>query len=364
MVEAFKIPLSFDLDANAKSFVEDLKKAVGGVAKKTEKKSSGIGTAIAGGVVGGLIGGGIASLEDFIKKVLSGFKNLTQLTSTIIKVVLEFLRPIADVVMLLLMPVLQILKPILVVVRQIMAPFRQIAFQLSREGAKALGEGDTAKAAGLFGLSIQQGLLGVQAVFGFLTTGILEQLSTLGGEVLKLLTTVIGNLFRPILEFFGVNVDKTIQDINSFIDSGIKTMNDAVRLALGISFSAQQLLIAKLAEQLGVDISEGMTEVNNVLRDKLVGSDNSFIATFDEMTTSFENSLTKFDNVLLGDNGIVAKFEEAANRLDSAGGGGGGISFRGGTSAGNARFLSTIGFQGQSTRSGVIFTRPPASSPF
>lgn len=364
MVEAFRIPISFELDAKAKSFVDDLKKSVSGVTEKVKGGAAGGGGALAGGIAGGLVGAGLGSILGIAEKILSNFKSLMNLVSVVVKVVVEFLRPIADVIMLLLLPVLQILKPILVVVRQIMAPFRQIAFKLSKEGAAALREGDTGKAAGLFGLSITQSVLGLNAVVAFLTAGIIEQLTTLSGEVLKLTTELLGNLFRPLLEFFGVNVDQSIQDINSFIDSGIKNVNDAIKVAMGLAISAQQLGIVKLAEKLGVDISTEYTKVNDVLSELLVGEENSFISTFDDMTSEFESSLIKFDDALLGPNSIVAKVEEAARRLNGDSGGGGSLTFGGGISSGGSKFLSAIGFQGQSTRSGVVFTRPPASNPF
>lgn len=321
MVEAFKIPISLELDAKSKSFVEDLKNSVSGVANK-----AGVGGgAVAGGVAGGLIGTGIGAILEVVGKILSNFKGLMNLAGTVIKVLVEFLRPIADVIMLLLMPILQILKPILIVVRQIMAPFRQIAFNLSKEGAQALREGDQGKAAGLFGLSIAESLLGVQAVFSFLTAGIIEQLTTLGGETLKLLTSAIGNLFRPLLEFFGINVDKAIIGINNFIDNGIKGVNDAIKVSLGIALSAQQLGIAELAAKLGVDISSEFTTVNDTLREFLVGSDNSFVSKFDELTTDFENRLIpEMGNAL---DSMVSKFETAAERINNINVRGGGTSF-------------------------------------
>lgn len=333
MVEAFVIPLKFKIDSATRRQLDNIQ--VGGGGKKGGPgggiaKTAGLGAIFGGG--GGAAGSlgtalGIGALVGVAVQILSQFKSVTSIAGVIIKVLIEFLRPIADVVLLLLMPVLQILRPILQVVRQIMAPFRQLAFSLSRQGSEALREGDTGQAAGLFALSFQAILTGVQAVFGFFTQGILSQIIDASGFLLKGIFNIMATLIGPILQFFGVNVEQLVLGFEEKIDGATKLMKDGLALGLATIFSLEALGIAKLAEQLGADVSLEYKKVNDTLGELFIGEENSFKATFEDMTDAFENSVTNFDNVLLGPNGLVSKFEEAANRIGniqvSAGGGGG-----------------------------------------
>jgi len=356
MVEAFKIPIKLDFDAAAKRFANNLEKGATGVggrlqgagrglqpekiaigetvgdilqdAGKDTKAASKKSGDLLGGILGkvGIASAGIAVLIGF----LDAFKPIINIAKQIIKVLFEFLRPIADVILLLLMPVLQIIKPILQVVRQIMAPFRQLAFSLSRQAVQAGREGDTTAAAGLFALSFQAMGLGIQAVFGFFTKSIVDQLVDLSGFLIKQVTGVLISLVGPILSFFGVNVAEVITGIEGFIDRGTKTLKDIMAFSFSTLISVQALGIAKAAESLGGDVSTEYQKVNDILGELFIGGENSFKSTFENMTVAFEGTLVNLDDVLLGPNGIVAKFQRAANEINAidinVGGSGGGSS--------------------------------------
>lgn len=357
MVEVFRIPINLKFDAEAKKFAKNLEKGVSGVGtsvsggqrglgveklaigetvgdiiqsagketKTASKKTGGLLSGILGKV--GLAAGGIGILI----ALLDAFKPIVNIAKQVVKMLFEFLRPIADMVVLLLIPILQIIKPILQVVRQIMAPFRQLAFKLSREAVQAGKEGDPLAAAGLFGLSFQAIATGVQAVFGFFGKTLIDQIVDLSGFLLKQITGVLISLIGPILSFFGVNVDNVIISIEGFIDRGTKFIKDAMGFGLATIFSLETLGIAKMAELLGADVSKEYQKVNDILGEIFIGEKSSFKSTFENMTTAFENTLLpKFDDVLLGPDGIVAKFQKAADDINSIniqgqGGGGGGF---------------------------------------
>lgn len=331
MVEVFRIPISLKFDAEAKRFAKNLEKsstrggtsaAVGAVPRGED--TGGLLSGILGKV--GLAAGGIG----IIVALVEHFKPIVNLAKQIIKMLFEFLRPIADMVVLLLVPILQIIKPILQVVRQIMAPFRQLAFKLSREAVQAGKEGDPLAAAGLFALSFQAIAVGVQSVFGFFAKTLIDQIIDLSGFLLKQITGVLISLIGPILSFFGVNVDNVIISIEGFIDRGAKFIKDAMAFGLATIFSLETLGIAKMAELLGADVSAEYKKVNDMLGEIFIGEESSFKATFESMTGAFENTLTSLDDVLLGPDGIVAKFQKAADdingiNIQGQGGGGGGF---------------------------------------
>ena len=179
----------------------------------------------------------------------------------------------------MLAPILQILKPILQVFRQIMSPFRKLAFSLSRQAVQAQREGDTAAAAGLFGLSFTAILTGVQAVFAFLGKGIIDQIVDVSAFVLKGIAGIFLNFVGPLLSLFGVNVDDVIDFVNGKIDSGAQIVKDGLAVGLAGIFSAQTFVIVSAAQALGADVSSEFSEVNKTLRDVFVGESNSFIST-------------------------------------------------------------------------------------
>lgn len=352
IVEAFQIPIKLNLDEDAKNFVKRLREAgkdIGGTissgardlgggktgggglgeafqdsvknTKEAAKKTGGLLTGILGKV--GIAAGGIGLLIS----ALNTFDVLVNVVKQIVKVLFEFLRPVVDVVLLLLGPILQMLKPILQVARQIMAPFRQLAFSLSRQAVQAGKEGDTIAAAGLFQLSFQAILSGVSATMTFFSKGILDQIIDLSLFLVKQISGVLIAMITPILAMFGINTGEVIDGVNDFIDSGAKLIKDAMGFGIATIFSVETLGISKAAEILGADVSTEYQKINDMLGEVFVGGGSSFKTTFDEMTASFENTLIGLDDVLLGPDGIVSKFQKAAdqiNNINVRGSGGGG----------------------------------------
>lgn len=315
MVEAFNIPLKFKLDAEAKRFIEEIKLDVSG----PKGGGGGLG-AIAGlGVIAGGIGLIATGIIEIVKK-LDVFKPVMALVGSVIKILGEFLRPISDVIILLLMPILQILRPILLVVRQIMQPFRQAAFALSRQAGEARAAGDTGTANILLGLSLQEITLGVQAVFGFFTVSLIQNITSVLGEITKLIANLLINLFAPILQVFGVDVEALSADMGAMIDSGVKAINDFAGVAIASFILIQQGLITKAAENVGGNIQKEFGLVKDTLNDTFVGENNSFKSVFEDLATGIQGSFNNIDSAM---GSFVDGLERTAVRIRSIDTGGG-----------------------------------------
>lgn len=256
------------------------------------------------------IAGGIALLVSQLKV----FQPVINIVKGIFQMLGQFLQPVADIIILLLRPILQILKPILIVVRQIMVPFRQLAFSLSRQAGEALREGRVADFTALTGLSLVAITTGVQAVFGFFSKEIIKSLIGSVGELLKGLIDAMAFVFGGIINFFGGDVEALAGIAKGFIDDGIKVAKDAIDFGVASFISAQTFLIAKAAATLGADVSKEFGAVNDMLRELFIGGENSFIGTFDSLTSGFESSLGS----------LIDVFRDKLNELNSLSGGGGG----------------------------------------
>lgn len=295
--KAFKIKIEPEL-GQAKSFLSGL--GLGGVAK--------------GGVAAGAglaVGGGLVQLISSLKV----FDQVKKIMQQVLNVLGEFLRPIADVLVILLKPILQILRPILQVVRQIMQPFRQAAFALQRQAGEKLREGDKAGFIGLNLLALGEIGVGVNAVFAFFAKESLKALISGVTEIVVGLTGALAELFRPIIEFFGGNVDEMKEKMADSIRGFGQAGQDAIDFAFGSLIAVQAAAIAKAAQALGGDISTEFTKQIDVLKDFFVTGDNSFAGTFNQFTGFLETEVN--NNLKTSLDGIVERFQSAANEINN-----------------------------------------------
>lgn len=351
--EAFRIPIKFDIDASTQRQLDSLKVSVGGGRRGGGAASSAAGTVGLAGIVGGAGGKaglgaalGIGTLIAAVLQIVRQFKAMTSLVGAVIKMMVELLRPIEIVIVTLLLPILQILRPILNVVRQIMQPFRQLALSLARQAGQALREGDNEAFAGLTILSVQAGLLGIQAVILGLLQPLLESVIDLQANVLSGVIGAIGELFRPILEFFGVNVDNAVLFAQTKITEGAELAKDALGVGIATVLTTQAASIAAGAARLNVDVSKEYEGINDMLRKNFIGDDNSFLGKFNLLTealTGLINPGGKLDQSLRD---IVTRFQTAAKDIDD-------ISIRGRDSGGGSLIVNLFNSGGKINRSGA-----------
>lgn len=243
-----------EVKSNLKDAMDGVGDATGG-GKKGSSKGGGIGNIFSTA----LKGLGIASGIGIIVQIIQQFKPLIKIAGQIIKILFEFLRPIADAITLLLKPILLILRPILKIFNQMMQPFRKIVNKLSIESAKAIQEGDIGRGLALAGLAfttllkpISDLLLNVQGELLKLAVEGIEQL-------LKGTITVLAELFKVIFPFAkdGIEnlkqslfkeIDKASDFAKGAIDSGIKWIQDQGNAAL-----------YKASQGLGVDLTDEFT---------------------------------------------------------------------------------------------------------
>lgn len=333
--EAFRIPIKFDIDASTQRQLDSLKVSVGGGRRGGGAAGGIAGTAGLAGVVGGAKGGaggigaalGIGALIGVGIQILNQFKAVKSIAGAIIKVLIELLRPISVVIITLLLPILQILRPILNVVRQIMQPFRQLALSLSKQAGQALKEGDNAGFAGLTGLAIETSLLGIQAVILGLLQPVLNAVIDLQASVLSGVVGAIGELFRPILELFGVNVDDAILFAQTRITEGAELAKDALGAGIASFLLLETGLVAAAAKSLGADVSKEFGVVSDMLLKRFVGDDNSLLSGVVELSDNLKELVSPSGVLTLSLDGIVNRFQTAANEINQ-------ISIRGNSGGG------------------------------
>ena len=256
-----------------------LKKEIGTVGVPSTRGAGG------GGIASGIKSGvgaalGIGGVVVIVAQILNQFKPMIRVAQSIVKILIEFLRPIADVITLLLLPVLQILKPILMIVRQIMAPFRKASLQLSAEGSKALKEGRKGDAAALFGLSIQTGIAGLSAVVLTLMKDTVNLVITGIGEFVKTIVDVMLTSLAFVVGIFSkTGAEKILEfkdNILSGIDTVVENITDFIDATVGIIIASQAASISEVAKRFGVDLSGTfLPEVVKAIDQVIVDGDNS-----------------------------------------------------------------------------------------
>ena len=286
-----KIPIKPVWTAEAQRFVDRVKKEMG-----TVGASRGGGTgggALFGGGGGKGLGAilGIGSVLAVVVAILSQFKSMTNIAKTIIKVMIEFLRPIADVVTLMLLPILAIMKPIMIIIRQVMAPFRKAALKLSAEGAKALREGDTGRAAALFGLSIQTGLAGLGAVITVLFKDIINLSIVSIGEFAKIIIQAIFTALAFISPFGSEAILKAGQSIIDGIDIMTGQITNVIDATVAIMITGQVKVIESIAKAFGVDMGTFGEDVKKMIEQVIVGENNSIWKEFQSGLAIIQNDI-------------------------------------------------------------------------
>jgi hypothetical protein len=252
---------------NKDEFKRDLQKMldssgyIGGSIKSAKAQTASAG---GGGFLGSMMGGltkmlGAAGVAIMI---LDQFKGLTNMVSAILRIAIEFLRPVADVIMLLLMPVLMILRPILMVVRQLIAPFRKSAYQLASLGSKAILDGDMTGGFSLMGQSILTMFAGFIPV---LTTW----WGTLTGIIVDILAVVVKLLAGAIFDVAGI-----IAKGMDFLTGGIFNLEEKVGTAKDGFLDKVDLAAAGVK----TSIDETIADWNKTFTEKVIGAANETIA--------------------------------------------------------------------------------------
>ncbi len=183
---------------------------------KTQAKGLGLGgAAVMGGIAGAAAGGVIG----IISQILSQFKPLMSIVKAISRILIEFLRPIADMVMIMLMPILMILKPILMVFKTLMAPFRALAMRLGAAAGAAFAAGETAEGALLMTAALDAMAEGIVFAMALILAQVIDMMTgwDLTGRVLGHLDEVKEDI-NKILE---LDTKDLIKEIKKQADKGL-----------------------------------------------------------------------------------------------------------------------------------------------
>lgn len=234
-----KIMSEVDMGSLTKSLNQakkQVEKALGQVDVGAGDSGGGGGKKGGGGKAGG---GGIANALGGIMKMLGGisiavmvvaaiskvFEPVVKIIKLIFRVLAEFLRPIADIAIILLMPILMILKPILKAFQTLMAPVRAAAFAAMKEGGRAMAAGDMSGALKMFGVAAATMIGGLLTIVMSMA---LQNTITMMGEIAKLLLKGVLEIFRPILEWFKVDVDAAKMSVDVTIDNLVTGANEKI----------------------------------------------------------------------------------------------------------------------------------------
>jgi len=251
--------------------IDDAKQSISGITggstgKTTSKGGGGSGGSLISGMAK-LVGIGSIALELF--KMASSaidtiFKPVKTILNSIFKLVSQLLRPIADVLILILQPILLFIKPIIKVFNDIMRPFRTLAYSLMKQGGEV---------GGAAGLALQQ--LAMTTIM----TGLVNALMGVFAELMKQSFNMVAllieqivlfpllELMRPMLEFFGANVDEIKNNIHNSILNAQQVVSTSLDETMGLIQSKSLQGILEIADGI---ISTGTTGATlEGARDKL-----------------------------------------------------------------------------------------------
>ncbi len=323
---------------------------------------AGIGKTMKGAFGGAMKALGIGSLVGIIISVVSTFRSLLSVVSSIFKLIGLLLQPIANVVTTLLMPILFILKPFVILLNQVFAPFMKLAMQMMRQGAQKIAGGDIAGGGQLLAGAATVLLGGIQAIILTLTSSVLKLL-------LQGIISITSALIAPILKFFGVTQEQITAGTQALME-GVGGLVDELT-GVGVALIAN--IVSTLAESTGADTSQFRLDVANMINDvflgekgltplmlKLLGFEEGFGKTATEKTTAVALGLTTHFNTEFDafKTSGVNKISEVVSAFNSEmqklifGGGGGGI--RGAISKA-ARFAGDLFLESQTY--GLIKTK-------
>ena len=235
--------------------------------------------------VAGAIGGVAVLVSELVSIVKGAIDGVLQPVRTmltgILKLIAQLLRPVVDVVMLLLMPILQFLRPIIRVANEVMRPFRVLAYGLMRQSQDA-------PAGEAFGLE--------NLAFTAILSGVGNVLLAISGELMKMITGVMIDLFGGVLSFFGVNTEALRSGINDGIDKALYTIQahtlaSILETAIDIRKGSEDgiLEMQKLTEKV---ISSANQEVGDKIKEMDFYEELQILATGISVNTSLLESTT------------------------------------------------------------------------
>jgi hypothetical protein len=348
----FKLTLKVGNKAGVKKEIQDILKDAGFMGASIKQMKGAQSGGMSGGFAGAMIKGlaGFSLIEGAVSLIAQQFGGLTSLVKGIGRIIIEFLRPIADVITILLMPVLAILRPILMVFRTIMAPFRKAALQLSASGAQDMANGN-------FGEGFAKSIGALQLLFTGVNIVLLKLMEEVVKAALTGLTYLLAVSVASTLSLFGFSFDAVF----GFIMEKGKLVTDAVEYGFGTAAAVLSLQSAEMLKMLGGDVTQFVKDIQPMLTGVFISDDNSlknqFITNtatllssitpvlegitpaietamgFDTLKTSLETGFLGLSTALK--NGIEKMFGDASGGIPAGGSAGGG-------GAGGG-FLSSVG---------------------
>lgn len=254
--------------------------------------------------LGALAGGGTMAI---LEQLMESFKPLVAMVQQIGRVLIEFLRPIAEAIQYLLQPVLIALRPLLTVFNTIFAPYRQAASQLSREANQAMSEGGAegiAKGTALAGLASLTALKPFQDILIRAAGEILKVAVDLGATMVKGIVTVMSQLAGLILDVLPGSLGDKARQLgivtNDFIDAYAEVAKGGIDSAVNYIINFTNGVLQSMARALG---SEAIYPIFEVGTAGSIGDQMSkAIANFGGDVTSV------LDETFTGENGLNAAF--------------------------------------------------------
>ncbi len=265
-------------------------------------------------------------------------KSLQMMLDRIGKILLMFLRPIADMLSILLMPLLMFLKPMAMFINALMKPYIQEARNAMRVSAQLRKAGDVEGANEALG----KGAL-------ILGTGLMKMLVVVGGEVTKFLVDIFANQQKLIVDVFaGLGTiilsalgasSQSIDNWNSYmgefknqIDAGTNVLKAMVDVGVeqaskGLDGFKDQLVedIGKLKDRLDPlntsteNVSSAQEKLNIALEDLILQTNttnNAFKVFSESLGLDFIQNITDVVNAGLDESSEKAKsFAEALKNM-------------------------------------------------
>jgi len=249
---------------------------------------------------------GIGSLVGLVLKIVSSFQGLMNMVGSVVKIISLIFKPVADAIMIILMPLIFLLKPVVMALNELMRPFIKLALQVMKQGAKMLGAGET-----------QAGMEAFGGAAGIIMAGLTNVIVALAADLLKMVFRVQAEFLRPVLEFFGANVDNMINDVNSLIDTGAVIISAALggyAAAIGETFSVDidqfrqdhRSAISNLfggsdgiMDKYGVVFEDTRVMLGKAMRNTMIDDPNSFMNTIDDVNLQLQNAAANAGNDLV-----------------------------------------------------------------
>lgn len=240
----------------------------------------------------------VAIIKDSISGILQPIRTIVV---GIGKLLVQFLRPIADMLIILLQPILLFIKPFVRIFTELMRPFRQMAYQMMRDASKA-GMGTAGGTALLTGAISVLGIGFSTAIMGLMKE-LLKNVIVILGSFMKLFIKGLGELLKPLLP--DKWVDDTVSTISGWIDTGVteinKGMDDAYKAMYDASLKLAKDINTSITNLFAVDLSAAATAkssiqsaINDMFNVKIPkkSSSSSSIGSYDSNTGIYKSPTT------------------------------------------------------------------------